>query len=134
MINLPAKIAQTAKPAATVQKQAPASQPSKPAPVMMAFHGHSDFVQTRPARPVLLDGGGGGRPTTPAGIAQGELTGGDVTGAKYKEWAKTGQKADWCASFVSWVYQQAGIPIGPSPYGASGVNGIPHCDNLKRWF
>jgi len=58
---------------------------------------------------------------------------GDKTGAKYYGWAKTG-KTDWCASFVSYVYQQAGIPLGPSPHGASGVNGIPHCDNLKRWF
>lgn len=132
MITRPTKTADTFKPA--VMTQHPAAPVAKPAVVRApaTWSGRSDFVQARPPRPVSLDGGTQ-KPQSPADIAQAELTGGDKTGAKYYDWAKTG-KTDWCGSFVSWVYQQAGIPLGPSPHGASGVNGIPHCDNLKRWF
>lgn len=136
------KIAQAFKPAVTPPKAAPVqvAQVARPmsTPVMNAFSGRSDFssgaMTVAQANRVTLDGGGGRR--SPVSIAQSELAGAApeaMNGSRYYGWAKTG-RTDWCASFVCWTYAQSGIHIGPSPYGAQGVNGIPHCDNLKRWF
>ncbi len=130
------KISQAFK-AAVTPPRATAVPPARPAslPVMNAFSGRSDFtpMESRVSR-VTIDGGGGRR--SPVSTAQSELAGGApeaMNGSRYYGWAKTG-RTDWCASFVCWTYAQSGIHIGPSPYGAQGVNGIPHCDNLKRWF
>ena len=49
----------------------------------------------------------------------------------------------FCADFVSWVYQKAGVPIGPnetthsasnSPYTNYKNNGFSSCGGMQQWF
>ena len=50
---------------------------------------------------------------------------------KYGKWYGAGLDGHkWCAMFVSWVFDQAGIPLGP----VQSRNGIHHCQSAHNYY
>ncbi|XXF81481.1 CHAP domain-containing protein [Myxococcaceae bacterium GXIMD 01537] len=115
----------------TVGNEAGAKTEAKRNAPLVDFN-RSSFKSTSEAKRVDISGDGP-KPKSLLDIAQEELDTYGGNGSEYYGWSKTG-KTDWCASFVSYVYAQAGIPLGTDDYRPNGCNGIVHCDQLKRWL
>ncbi len=105
------------------------------------------YRQTLGNKPLLFGGGAvGGSPSTDlSGVVfvDGERAGnkntvdialsqvGNVGGQPYWSWYGFGGRVEWCATYVSWVLNQAGYT--EPKFAACQSQGVPYFSNAGRW-